>query len=90
MKLQSTGLALLAAMGLVGSLFVVHAEEEGSMSGQHPHDRQGRRAEDNKKKQTGVSEHAQEGSGTTPQASTVHDGQGKPVSQQEKVDEGSH
>lgn len=60
------------------------------MSGHHTHDGQGRRAEDNKKTQTGASDHAQEGSGTAPQASTAQDGQGKPDSQQEKVDEGSH
>lgn len=90
MKLQKTGVALLLVAGLLSSPSLAHAEEEGSMSGHHPHDGQGHRAEDTKKKQPSASEHAQEGSGTAPQASTAHDGQGKPDSQQEKVDEGSH
>jgi len=90
MKLQSTGVALLLAVGLLGFPFISYAEEEGSMSGQKAPGGQAQHAKDGMKKQTGATERSQEGSGATPQAAAAQDGQGKRAAQQEQADEGSH
>jgi len=89
MKLQSTGVALLLAAGLIGFPIMSHAEEEGSMSGQRAHDGQDHHAKDGMKKHTGAVERPQAGSGVAPQAA-AQDSHGKRAAQQEQADEGSH
>lgn len=90
MKLQRIGGALFLAVGLLSFPIVLHAEEEGSLSGQHARDGEGHRAKDNEKKHTGAAGHPQEGSGAPQQATTAHDSHGKHTPQQEETDEGSH
>lgn len=90
MKLQRTGVALLLAVGLLSFPFRSHAEEEGSMSGQHAHEGQGHHTTDSMQKHTGAAERLQEGSGTAPQAAAAQDSHGKRVPQHERADKGSH
>ena len=90
MKLQRTGVALLLAAGLLSFPFRPHAEEEGSMSGQHAQDGQDHHAKDSMQKHTDAAERLHEGSDTAPQAAAAQDIYGKRAPQHKQADEGSH